>query len=99
MMENYIKIEHNEYGDLHYLNSKNHLHRLDGPAVEYKTGAKFWLNNGKIHRLNGPAIFWANKDKQWYINGIEYKKFKHNRLVLFFTLEPQRIIINSTDTK
>ena len=97
MMENYIKIEHNEYGDLHYLNSKNLLHRLDGPAYIWPNGRKEWCFSGLLHRLNGPAIDYGNENKYWYLKGVFYSKTKHNRLVLFHFLEPRRIDINPTE--
>ena len=45
------------------------LHRVDGPAVEWSNGAKFWYQNGKIHRLDGPAAEYKNGTKYWYQNG------------------------------
>jgi hypothetical protein len=63
-MENYNKIEKNEYVTYYYLN--NRRHRIDGPAIEYSTGIKYWYQNGKLHRLDGPAIEWYNGDKVWY---------------------------------
>jgi hypothetical protein len=51
---------------------------------------RYYNASDKLHRLNGPAIIWAIGDKDWYIIGKGYAKRKHNRLVLFYTLEPQR---------
>ncbi len=50
------------------------LHRLDGPAIEYADGSKFWYKEGKCHRENGPAVEYNNGDKFWYKDG------KHHRL-------------------
>lgn len=47
-------------------------HRLDGPAVEYANGAKFWFVNDKSHRLDGPAIIWETGAKAWYVDGKRY---------------------------
>ena len=46
------------------------IHR-DGdlPAIEYKTGAKFWYQYGKRHRENDlPAIEYAKGNKVWLQN-------------------------------
>ena len=41
----------------------NKLHNIDGPAVEWLNGEKFWFQNGKLHRDNDlPAIEYANGD-------------------------------------
>ena len=45
------------------------LHRLDGPAIEYKNGTKHWYQNGKFHRTDGPAVEYASGGKQWFQNG------------------------------
>ena len=52
-------------------NSKGLLHRLDGPAMIFPDGSKFWILNGERHRENGPAVEWAGGSKEWWINGIE----------------------------
>jgi len=51
----------------YYLNG--HLHREDGPAVEYTSGTKEWYLNGKLHREDGPAVEWFDRNKAWYLNG------------------------------
>ena len=53
-----------------YLNG--HLHREDGPAIEYLDGNKVWYLNGKLHRLDGPAFEHKNGTKEWYLNGKQY---------------------------
>ncbi len=60
-------------GTIIYLNNENKLHRLDGPAVEYKDGGKVWYQNGKLHRIDGPAVERANGDKWWYQNGLLHR--------------------------
>jgi hypothetical protein len=46
-----------------------HIHREDGPAIEFANGDKAWCLNGKLHREDGPAFEFANGDKAWYLNG------------------------------
>jgi hypothetical protein len=54
-----------------YLNDSGQLHRLNGPAVEWSDGAKFWYQNGLLHRTDGPAVEWARGDKYWWVDGKE----------------------------
>jgi hypothetical protein len=49
------------------------LHRVDGPAIEWKNGDKEWWLNGKRHREDGPAIEWKNGDKEWWLDGEYYE--------------------------
>lgn len=56
-------------GNKEWYNSKNQLHRLDGPAIEYRDGQKEWWVNGKRHREDGPAIEYRNGGKAWYQDG------------------------------
>jgi len=53
--------------------SKNdHLHREDGPAVEYKDGSYSWFLNGLLHRTDGPAMFvLPGGICHWFLNGSE----------------------------
>jgi len=48
------------------------LHRVDGPAIEYRYGSKVWCKDGQRHRTGGPAIEWADGDKEWWVNGKRY---------------------------
>ena len=50
------------------------LHRLDGPAVVYSSGAKLYYINGKPHRLNGPAIILSDGSIEYWINGWKIDK-------------------------
>ena len=43
-----------------------HLHRIDGPAVESKD-RKAWYVNGERHRIDGPAVESKN-NKEWWVN-------------------------------
>lgn len=45
------------------------LHRIDGPAVEFKDGTKKWYVNNQLHRKDGPAIEWVIGAKFWYYHG------------------------------
>ena len=58
-----------DYRYIEYLNDAGQIHRLDGPAIEYANGDKWWYVNGVAHRLDGPAIEWADGGKRWYVNG------------------------------
>jgi len=47
---------------------KCYWHRIDGPAIEYQDGTKYWYIDNKLHRLDGPAIERADGSKFWYID-------------------------------
>jgi hypothetical protein len=70
-MENYNRVEKDEYDIYYYLNYK--LHRLDGPAVKYSNGDKEWWYNGLRHRIDGPAIEYIDGYKEWYQNGLLHR--------------------------
>jgi hypothetical protein len=55
-------------GTTTWRNELGQRHRLDGPAIEYASGACEWFQNGQLHRLNGPAGKYANGDRVWYQN-------------------------------
>ena len=44
------RIDVDTRGTRRYYNNLGQLHRLDGPAVEYANGDKFWMINGRVHR-------------------------------------------------
>ena len=56
-----------------YKNGK--LHRINGPAVEYKNGCKKWYRNGILYKECGPDIVYNRIKKKWFINGqlLEYE--------------------------
>jgi hypothetical protein len=62
-----------EVGNKFWYNSKNELHRIDGPAIEWAHGSKEWLINGKYHREDGPAIEHRYGSNQWYINDLLHR--------------------------
>jgi hypothetical protein len=68
MTPQYILI--NEFGSKYYHKDKEMtiLHREDGPAIEYETGDKCWVVDGKRHRLDGPAVVWADGSRFWWRN-------------------------------
>ncbi len=45
------------------------LHKVNGPAMEYESGTKYWYLNGKRHRTDGPAIEYHSGRKEWWLNG------------------------------
>jgi hypothetical protein len=46
----------------------SHLHREDGPAIEWKDGTKAWFQNNLRHRLDGPACEYSHS-KHWFQYG------------------------------
>jgi hypothetical protein len=51
-----------------WFNEKGELHRLDGPAIEYASGTKYWYQNDQLHRIDGPAVEYADGTKYWLQN-------------------------------
>ena len=56
-------------GNVIWFNSNGKLHRLDGPAIEWNDGSKFWYRHGQLHREDGPAVEHADGSKYWYRHG------------------------------
>ena len=52
-------------------------YRIDGPAVVYKNGDKWWYTNGNLNRLDGPAIEAFGGEQFWYINSKYFLHYKH----------------------
>lgn len=46
-----------------------HLHREDGPAIEFADGGRHWYRDGLLHREDGPAIESADGTRQWAQRG------------------------------
>jgi len=63
-----------EFGTKTWMNKNGKLHRLDGPAIEYTDGIKYWYQNGLRHRLDGPAIEFPNGGKEWWVNGVIHRE-------------------------
>jgi len=60
----------NTNGDTVWRNSIGQFHRIDGPAIIWKDGYEWWLNDVR-HRLDGPALSWSDGTELWFINGKE----------------------------
>ena len=72
-------------GDIFYLEDGD-LHRLDGPAIEFKSGIQWWMQEGKLHRENGPAITGKHEIIEYWLNGEaaaedEIKNIKRNKWI------------------
>lgn len=53
-----------------YRNSKNQLHRLNGPAIEYLDGSYIWVRNDRNHRIGGPTAYSKFTNYfEWWMNG------------------------------
>jgi len=63
------RVEIDRWGNKFYCNKNNKFHRLDGPAIEYSEGTKYWCQNGEYHRLDGPAVEYSDGGKAWLQNG------------------------------
>ena len=48
--------------------------RMDGPAIEYMDGTKWWCIGGDLHRTDGPAIEAGDGRREYWINGKEMSK-------------------------
>ena len=61
------------------------LHRLNGPAVEWKDGDLWWMQFGVLHRIDGPAIVYTggrdSRKGHWYLDGVKYTKKQHERIL------------------
>jgi hypothetical protein len=79
--ELYINV--NRYSNCYFKDKKMSIrHRLDGPAVEFVGGDKYWFVDNERHRLDGPAVDNSDGDKHWYINGVcIFGVDRDNRLV------------------
>ena len=57
-----------------YYNSKEELHREDGPAVIKTNGVKLWFLNGERHREDGPSYENPNGHEEWYRHGEPHRE-------------------------
>ena len=77
-------IEVDDFGKYYYKQGTNILHRIGGPAIEWKQGSTEWYQNGKRHRLDGPAYEggggFNNGHKRWYINGKKLSEEEFNKI-------------------
>ena len=67
-----VEIVIDEYGTKRWYQN-GFLHRLDGPAIEWKEGGKEWYVNGELHRLDGPARIWIDGTKVWFQQNILHR--------------------------
>lgn len=71
----------------YYLDGK--LHREDGPAIEYHSGAQMWYRHGLRHREDGAAVIvgircvGARCVMGWYLHGRQYSEDEYNMKVFF----------------
>ena len=75
------KVKVYENGTTYWRDKKERLHRLNGPAVIYADGSKFYYHHGKLNRLDGPAVVYADGRKEWWINGVLYTEVDFHKKV------------------
>jgi len=61
-----------KYGQERWSLMNGTAHRLDGPAITHKNGAKLWVKYGESHRLDGPAVERHDGSVAWWVNGRRY---------------------------
>ena len=66
------KLEIDDVGSKRWILPNGNPHRIDGPAIEYADGTKYWYQNGNRHRTDGPAIEWFGGTKSYYLNDKKY---------------------------
>ncbi len=59
-------------GTIRYINEQNQYHRIDGPAIEYIDGTKFYIINDLYHKVDGPAMEYPDGSKNYYLMDEEY---------------------------
>ena len=65
--------------NISYFNSDNQLHRVNGPALIYTNGAKYWYQYNLLHRLDGPAVEFNSGLSSYHIAGFRYSKDEFNK--------------------
>lgn len=55
-----------------WYNSKDQMHREDGPAMIWGQ-TKYWYINGVKHRFGAPAVVHADGSKEWYLGGKRHR--------------------------
>lgn len=58
-----------ENGEKIWRDAKNQFHRLDGPAIEWQDGTKYWYVNHELHRTDGPAVERPDGREEWWCRG------------------------------
>ena len=74
------RIEIGKNGSQRYYNADGQLHRIEGPAVEWEGGRR-WYQNGQLHREIGPAIEWWNGSVEWWLNGVQLTESEFNQAI------------------
>ena len=71
------KLDHDRWGVRFraWRDENGRLHREDGPAVLWQSGAEEWYKHGKRHRLLGPALtrIMGNR-KEYWVDGKRLKQ-------------------------
>ena len=62
-----------EYGTKRWQNKEGKYHRINGPAIKWRSGTNFWYQNGLLHRIVNPAIEWSNGRREWYQKGKRHR--------------------------
>ena len=75
------RIETEASGTRRYYNSAGQLHRLDGPAVVYASGAMCWYQNGRLHRTDGPAVAVYGGHAEWFLYGRRLSEEEFKRAI------------------
>ena len=55
-------------------NAQGQLHRLDGPAVEWRNGSKEWWVDGFRHRSDGPSLVYNDGHMEWHLRGMRHRE-------------------------
>ena len=63
------RVDVDEYGTRRYYNDAGRLHRLDGPAIVWRSGSMQWWLNGQRHREDGPAVEHMDGTRMWLLYG------------------------------
>lgn len=89
MFETYIVKETIEYTEWR---QGDGLHRIHGPAMEWKNGLKEWWQKGKQHRDDGPAIIFPDGEKHWFLFGKRFSEKDFKKHMTMVTTIPIKTI-------
>ena len=62
-----------QFDDCTVTYNDGHAHKLDGPAVIYRSGLTEWCYKGQLHRTDGPAVEWPDGQLEWWIHGKRHR--------------------------
>ena len=74
MKAQYIRIDEDGNKFIYKDKEMKVLHCETGPAMDYKNGGKYWVENGKLHRNDGPASVCENGVTIWYKHGVLHRE-------------------------